>query len=46
VVEELEDEWGCSGVFDSVKFVLDEEVKLSIDALDLALKIEIEISKE
>jgi hypothetical protein len=38
VVEEFEDECWCSGVLDSVIFVLDEDVKLSIDILDFALK--------
>jgi hypothetical protein len=37
VEEEFDDECACSGVFASVKFVLDEDVRLSIDAFDFAL---------
>lgn len=34
VDDEFDEECWCSGVFDSVRFVLDDEVRLSIDALD------------
>ena len=36
--DEFDDECGGSGVLLSVRFVLEDEVKLSIDALDLALE--------
>ena len=35
--DEFDDECGCSGVLDSVRFVLDDDVKLSIEALDFIL---------
>lgn len=40
VEEEFDEECWCSGVFDSVKLVLEDEVKLSMEALDFALQIE------
>ena len=37
LADEFDDECGCSGVFDSFRFVLDDEVRLSMEALDFIL---------